>query len=679
MSTLAPLPFEALVRWALAGLEGERSVFGLPQRSFWRGRNGIDLSVPVTGGRAETPLGPAAGPHTQLAQNIVVAWLAGSRVIELKTVQVLDRLEIPRPCIDAPAEGYNVEWSQELRLAESLEQYVAAWCLVHTLAARGLAGEGLAQAVREGRGLPGTRFDASVGYDLAGVRSEPVARFLDGLADASGTLRALRGRLPRELVAAAGIPVPSRVADTVTLSTFHGCPAEEIERIVEHLFDRHGVHVVVKLNPTLLGADAVAHLLHDVLGRRDIVLDRAAFEQDLKWDHAVALLSRLAGAARRRGLELGVKLTNTLVVKNTRGRLAGDRVYLSGAPLHPIAVALADRLAGSPVRDLPRAFSAGATADNFADTVACGFAPVTTCTDLLQPTGYRRLPRYLKALEAELDRTGARNVAEYAAARAREGDEVGGVARAGGDGRDGGAPVDGGAPKGGPRSGNAMRGNLAAYAARLARGAVAAAPPAPAPTAPRPALRFLDCDSCNRCTLVCPNAAFFSVAVTPRRVATLELVVAEGVAASRPALFETCCEAQWVLDAGLCNACGNCDTFCPESGGPHRVKPRLHRSRESYTADAPQDGVLIEAAGERIAARFEGVEHQLERRGDRWWFSNDAIEAILDDAGMALQVNVRMPRESQRLEVAHFHQLRAIAEAVLREVNPVSSARLAAV
>ena len=217
-----------------------------------------------------------------------------------------------------------------------------------------------------------------------------------------------------------------------------------------------------------------------------------------------------------------------------------------------------------------------------------------------------------------------------------------------------------------------MRANLAAYAARLERGAVAALP-APAPAAPRPALRFLDCDSCNRCTLVCPNAAFFSVAVAPRRVETLELVVAGGVAVARPALFETRCEAQWVVDAGLCNACGNCDTFCPEGGGPHRVKPRLHRSRESYAADAPQDGVLIEAAGERIAARFAGVEHQLERRGDRWSFGNDAIEAILDDAGVAHHVNVRMAREGRRLEVAHFHELRAIAEAVLREVNPVSA------
>ena len=39
--------------------------------------------------------------------------------MELKTIQILDQLEISRPCIDARNVGYNVEWSQELRLDDS--------------------------------------------------------------------------------------------------------------------------------------------------------------------------------------------------------------------------------------------------------------------------------------------------------------------------------------------------------------------------------------------------------------------------------------------------------------------------------------------------------------------------------------------------------------------------------
>jgi putative selenate reductase len=86
----------------------------------------MDFSAVHFSRRAATPVGPAAGPHTQLAQNIVLAWLAGSRIIELKTVQVNDRLDIPRPCIHAPNIGFNVEWSQELRVQESLREYAKA-------------------------------------------------------------------------------------------------------------------------------------------------------------------------------------------------------------------------------------------------------------------------------------------------------------------------------------------------------------------------------------------------------------------------------------------------------------------------------------------------------------------------------------------------------------------------
>jgi putative selenate reductase len=75
--------------------------------------------VVVLNERCTVPVGPAAGPHTHLAQSIVSAWLVGARYIELKTVQVLDELEIEKPCIDAADIGFNTEWSSELRLREA--------------------------------------------------------------------------------------------------------------------------------------------------------------------------------------------------------------------------------------------------------------------------------------------------------------------------------------------------------------------------------------------------------------------------------------------------------------------------------------------------------------------------------------------------------------------------------
>ena len=114
MAHLVPVPFPVLVRRMLRELDEREAIFDLPARRFVLGQNGRNLSVRFHGRTAGTPFGPAAGPNTQLAQNIVLSWLAGGRIVELKTVQINDRLTIPRPCIDMQTVGYNVEWSQEL-------------------------------------------------------------------------------------------------------------------------------------------------------------------------------------------------------------------------------------------------------------------------------------------------------------------------------------------------------------------------------------------------------------------------------------------------------------------------------------------------------------------------------------------------------------------------------------
>src|SRR5277367_6496738 len=117
MAVLVPHRLEDLLRRMVLEHARTGAIFDLDAREIWRGASpGFDLSVTNHGARAATGVGPAAGPHAQLAQNIALSWLAGSRVIELKTVQILDRLEIGRPCIDAQNVGFNIEWSQELTL-----------------------------------------------------------------------------------------------------------------------------------------------------------------------------------------------------------------------------------------------------------------------------------------------------------------------------------------------------------------------------------------------------------------------------------------------------------------------------------------------------------------------------------------------------------------------------------
>lgn len=649
---LRPQPFSVLLARALAEHDAGRSIFEVPRRLFWHPVPERDLSVALPGGRAATPLGPAAGPHTQMAQNVVAAWLAGARVFELKTVQVNDRLEIPRPCIDAADVGYNVEWSQELPLEASAEQYAAAWLIVHALRARGLGADPAAC---------GPVFDASVGYDLAGIRSDGVARFLDTMADASTLLARLRGTLPPALRAAADLDAPARIAHGVTLSTFHGCPPEEIERIVEHLFERHGMHVVVKLNPTLLGYEAVESLLRGELGWDELRLDREAFERDLQWDAALAMFERLGRAAARAGLTLGAKFTNTLIVKNTRGVLEGDAAYLSGAPLHPIAVRLAARFAGATGGRIPISFSAGVDDRNVADTVACGFAPVTSVTDLLKPNGYRRLALQPKALAGAMETAGAESIDAFILRRAGTG---------------AGAAAD----EAGVRA--AALANLRGYADRIASVERYRAASHRMPAPPRPPLAAFDCASCNKCLLVCPNLAFFEVPLGPVTLDTWDLVVEDGALAQRPARFEIRRDRQWVLYADFCNACGNCDPFCPEAGGPYRVKPRVHGSREAFEAAAPQDGIWFDDAGGGALGRFDGALHVLTSHGTGALFSDGVIETELDALHEPVATRVLEPapgqvQEAHVLPLARYHALRLLREAIAKTMNPVTAIRAA--
>ena len=240
---------------------------------FVKAPPGSISAVSIHGRRASTPFGPAAGPHTQMAQNIVLSWLAGGRVIECKTVQIKDDLVVPRPCIDMQTVGFNVEWSQELTLDQSLEEYVKASMLIEMLKASGV-----------GAGFGDTVFDMSVGYDLAGIRSAKVRAFLDGMMDARPVVERLRGQIPAAWAQFRDLPFATRISDTLTLSTFHGCPPGEIEEIARFLLGEVGLDVVVKLNPTLLGREELTDILHDRLGYSEIWVPDAAFDKDAKWD-----------------------------------------------------------------------------------------------------------------------------------------------------------------------------------------------------------------------------------------------------------------------------------------------------------------------------------------------------------------------------------------------------------
>ena len=92
--------------------------------------------MPFHDKRAPTPLVRHLAPKPDGPESCAF-WLCGCRILELKTVQILDELEIPRPCIDMETIRYNVEWSQELKLEQSLHEYVKGAMLIEILKASG--------------------------------------------------------------------------------------------------------------------------------------------------------------------------------------------------------------------------------------------------------------------------------------------------------------------------------------------------------------------------------------------------------------------------------------------------------------------------------------------------------------------------------------------------------------
>ena len=417
-----PISMEQLTAWTFTELEQKDSLFGIPRQAFFVPQADNPFRTEKYGCQLETPFGVAAGPHSQMAQNIVVAWACGSRFLELKTVQTLDELEVNKPCIDLEDEGYNVEWSQELKVYESFDEYLRAWILIHALHHKlGFLGQGAGPS-------PGMIFNMSVGYNLEGILKPNVQWFLDTMRDCSAYKQTYIDIVAEWYPEVQEIDIPDEISNTITLSTMHGCPPDEIEQISTYLLDERELHTSVKCNPTLLGAEAVRSIINDELGYTDIVVPDEAFGHDLKYADAIPMLRNLQALAQKKGLVFGVKLSNTLEVENARDAFDSDEMmYLSGRALHAVTANLALTLSDEFGGDLLISFAGGADCFNVADLLRSGMASVTVCSDLLKSGGYMRMLQYFESVEAGMSEVGASDLRDFicktAAARC-DGDDL---------------------------------------------------------------------------------------------------------------------------------------------------------------------------------------------------------------------------------------------------------------
>ncbi len=483
----------------------------------------------------------------------------------------------------------------------------------------------------------------------------------------------------------------------MTLSTFHGCPADEIEAMALFLMEEMGLHVTVKLNPTLLGKEAVDGLLHDVLGYAEVETRPEDFEKDLQWAPALEMTDRLAERARALGREFRLKLSNTLVVRNHRRFFpAGEAVmYLSGAPLHVITLSLVERVRRARP-EVPLSFSAGVDNRNFPDCVALGLAPVTVCTDLLKPGGYGRLPKYLDNLEERMRRLEVRTVGDYVVKACGTGEEA--IARV--------------VPPSPLRdellaSLRSERVDLRAVLARAGQGvrydelvrtaaalntpvvvARATADPRYRAGSLRPPRRIgrhlalFDCINCDKCLPACPNDANFVYEVEPL-AREYESYRVEGgravpVAGGR---LEVRDRHQIATFQDFCNDCGNCDTFCPEDGGPYLEKPRFFGSLAAWRQLADRDGFCVERRDgvDAMWGRIRGVEYRLE-------VDRDTDQAVFTDGRVTVELRHRERTpvgasaapgapEGHTLDVGAYLKMAVLVDGVLdsHRVNPVNT------
>jgi putative selenate reductase len=398
-----PISLKQLLQIIITEYKKHNSIFGIPEELFFVPADKNPYETEIFNQKIASPLGVAAGPHSQMAQNIIGAWLMGARYIELKTIQTLDDLEVSKPCIDMQDEGYNCEWSQELKIKQSFNEYLNAWIIIHVLHHKlGLNGD------------VDTIFNMSAGYNLEGIMKDNVQWFFEKLNNCEVELVEKIKEINEIYPAISKIKIPAQISDNITLSTMHGCPADEIESIAKYLLSEKKLHTFVKLNPTLLGPEMLRDILNNILNFRTNVPD-IAFEHDLKYPDALNIIKSLQKTAKEQNLQFGLKLTNTLESVNNKDVFGEsvDMMYMSGRALHPVSVNLANKLRNDINPNIPFSFSAGADAFNVSDVLSCGFTTVTVCSDILKPGGYMRLNQYFEEIQKSFNSVGAKNIRDY--------------------------------------------------------------------------------------------------------------------------------------------------------------------------------------------------------------------------------------------------------------------------
>lgn len=386
---MRPISFSHLINWSLNEYKNTGRVFGISKDKFYKNKSSKTVQT-VFGDQLASPVGPAAGPQSQLSQNIIASYLAGARFIELKTVQKMDgeeiRQAVKKPCIFAEDECYNCEWSTELTVQEAFTEYTKAYFALHVLAKE--------FGISDSKDFA---YNMSVGYDLEGIKLPKIDEYIEGLKDASQTeifkecYDFLEGHLSmfEHFTKEDLDKISPKLCNSITLSTLHGCPKDEIERIASYLISEKKLNTFIKFNPTMLGYDTARKILNG-MGYDYIAFTDFHFTHDLQFEDAVPMVERLMALSQENGLKFGLKITNTCPVDVKKNELPSDEMYMSGRSLLPLSISLAAKIAKQFDGKVPMAYSGGIDALNVKGLLETGIQPITMATTILKPGGYER-------------------------------------------------------------------------------------------------------------------------------------------------------------------------------------------------------------------------------------------------------------------------------------------------
>ena len=331
------------------------------------------------------------------------------------------------------------------------------------------------------------------------------------------------------------------------------------------------------------------------------------------------------------------------MVKNHKQVFGDELMYMSGAPLHVLAMNLVQKFRARMQEPIPISFSGGLDAHNVAAAVAMNFVPVTTCTDLLRPGGYARLSRYLENLGAEMQRVGASNIAEFVQRYRGQGGDVhtAGLLN---------TPILVAEATANPR-----------YAWERNQGV---------PRKIGSKLWLYDCINCDKCVPVCPNDANFAYETRPETIEYDNFELLPGAVRRIPGGVLRVMKAHQLANyADACNECGNCDIFCPEDGGPQVEKPRFFGSRETYEADTGANRFYIDWAACTIHGTLghERYELVIDTAVDLAWFHRKDAEVEIrpsDNEVLTWQPTGSADRAAFTLDMLPYLKLKLLMESI---------------